>query len=113
METAVAAVAAQGYDVLIIYFLIIAAIAFSIICVLATSVAIALYIVLWAAFFSVIRRILNVQICVLTGAEPGTCTDGINAIADIIAVALIVLAIYYRPPIVGRDANDDDEDEDG
>jgi hypothetical protein len=37
--------------------------------------------------------------------------DGTYAIADIIAVLLIVLALYYRPPNVERDSIDDDEDE--
>jgi hypothetical protein len=37
--------------------------------------------------------------------------DGMYAIADIIAVSLIVLALYYRPPNVERGSHDDDEDE--
>ena len=111
MEIAVAAVGAQNHDMLINYLLIIAAIPFSIICVVVTFIAIVFYIMLWVGFFSVILLILNVHICVLTGVEPGTGMDGMYAIADIIAVVLIVLALYYRPPNVDRVSHDDDEDE--
>jgi hypothetical protein len=111
MEIAVAAVAAQDRDMLMNYLLIIAAIPFSIICVVVAFIAIVLYIMLWMGFLSVILLILNVQICVLTGVEPGTGMDGMYAIADIIAVSLIVLALYYRPPNVDRVSHDDDEDE--
>lgn len=111
MEIAVAAVGAQNHDMLINYLLIIAAIPFSIICVVVTFIAVLLYIMLCMGFFSVILLILNVQICVLTGVEPGTGMDGMYAIADIIAVSLIVLALYYRPPNVERGLHDADEGE--
>ena len=111
MEIAVAAVAAHDHDMLMNYLLIIAAIPFSIICVVVTFIATVLYIMLWMGFLSVILLILNVQICVVTGVEPGTGMDGTYAIADIIAVSLIVLALYYRPPIAERRSHDDDEDE--
>jgi hypothetical protein len=111
MEIAVAAVAAYDDEVLMNYFVIIAAIPFSIICVLVAFIAIVLYVLLLTGFFSVILLILNVQICLLTGVEPGRGMDGMYVIADIIAVALIVLAIYCRPPNVARDAHDE-EDED-
>jgi hypothetical protein len=113
MEIAVAAVAAQDHDMLMNYLLIIAAIPFSITCVVVTLIAIVFYVMLWMGFPSVVVLILNVQICVLTGMEPGTGMDGMYAIADITAVSLIVRALYHRPPNVDRGSHDDeDENED-
>jgi hypothetical protein len=88
----VAAVAARDHEMLINYFIIISAIPFGIICILVTSIAILLYVMLWIGFFSVMVLILNVQICILTGVETGSGMDGMYAIADTTAIALIVLA---------------------
>ena len=106
-----AVAAEQDHELLINYMLIIAFIPFTVVCVLVTSIAIIMFIMLWMGFFSVILLILNVQICILTGVEPGTGMDGMYVIADIIAVALILFAIYFHPPNVERDAHEDEDDE--
>ena len=110
MEIAVAAMAAQDHEVLINYFLIIVAIPYSIICLVAMCLAIELYLMLWFGFFSVIVIILNVQLCVLTGVEPGTGLDGMYVIADILAVAMIVLTFLLRYMREGDDANEDEDE---
>jgi hypothetical protein len=109
MEIAVAAVAAQDHDVLMNYFLILVMIPYSVICMIATCLAAQLYVMLWVAFFSVIVLILNVQLCILTGVEPGTGLDGMYVIADIFTVAFIMLAFLLR--YIREGDNDDDEDE--
>jgi uncharacterized membrane protein len=63
---------------------------------------------LWFGFFSVIVMVLNCQLCVITGAEPGTGLDGMYVIADILAVAMIVLTFLLR---YIRDGANEDEDE--
>ena len=76
MEIAVAAVAARDHELLMNYFLIIIMIPYSIICLVATCLAIELYLMLIDGLFSVIVMVVNVQLCVLTGVEPGTGLDG-------------------------------------
>ena len=110
MEIAVAAVAAQDHDVLMNYFLILIMIPYSVICMIAMCLAVQLYVMLWVGFFSVIVLILNVQLCILTGVEPGTGLDGMYVIADILAVAFIMLTFLLRYIREG-DNDDDDEDE--
>ena len=111
MEIAVAAMAAQDHELLINYFLIIVAIPYSIICLVAMCLAIELYLMLWFGFFSVIVIILNVQLCVLTGVEPGAGLDGKYVIADIIAVAFIVFSFLLRYMREGNDNEKEDNDE--
>jgi hypothetical protein len=109
MEVAVAALAAEDHELLINYFLIIVAIPYSIVCLVATCLAIELYLMLIVGLFSVIIMILNIQLCVLTGVEPGTGLDGMYVIADIITVAIVAITILLRYIREGDDANDDDE----
>jgi hypothetical protein len=59
-------------------------------------------------FFSVIVIILNVQLCVLTGVEPGTGLDGMYVIADILAVAMVVLTCLLRSMRENDNANEDE-----
>ena len=75
----------------------------------ATCLAIELYLMLWVGFFSVIVMILNVQLCILTGVEPGTGLDGMYIIADIITVAMIMITFLLR---YMREGDEDDVDED-
>jgi hypothetical protein len=110
MEIAVAAIAAQDHEVLINYFLIIVSTPYSIICIAAMCVAIELYLMLWFGFFSVIVIVLNIQLCVFTGVEPGTGLDGMYVIADILAVAMIVLTFLLRYMREGDDANEDEDE---
>jgi hypothetical protein len=112
MEIAVAAAAAHDHDILMDYITVLLAIPFGITCIIVMSVAIILFIMLWFGFFSVILLVLNAQICVLTGVEPGTGMDGMYVIADIIAISLIVCSIYFRPPDVERDAHEDEDEDD-
>jgi hypothetical protein len=58
---------------------------------------------------SVTALILNVQICTLTGVEPGSGLDGMYVIADIFAVAFIMFTFLLR---CMREGGDDDDDED-
>jgi hypothetical protein len=113
MEIAVAAVAAHDHELLMNYFLILIFIPYSIICMVATCLAIELYLMLWVGFFSVIVMILNVQLCILTGVEPGTGLDGMYIIADIITVAMIMFTFLLRYMREGDedDVDEDDEDE--
>jgi hypothetical protein len=108
VEVAIAAVAAQ-HEVLMNYFLIIVAIPYKIICLIATCLAIEWYLMLCGGFYSVLVLILNARICILTGVEPGTGPDGMYLIADILAVAFIVLSFSWR--YIGGGYDDDDEDE--
>jgi hypothetical protein len=110
MEIAVAAVAARDHEVLMNYFLIIIMIPYSITCMVVMCLAIELYLMLWIGFFSVIVMILNIQLCVLTGVEPGTGLDGMYIIADIIAVAFIMFTFLLRYIREGDDENDDDDE---
>ena len=112
MEIAVAVAAELDDEMLINYLFIIAAIPITITCVLATFITIILFIMLVNGFFSLIILTVNVLLCMLTGVEPGTGMDGMFVIADIIAVALIVFAIYFRPPDVERDAHEDEDEDD-
>ena len=106
MEIAVAAMAAQDHELLINYFLIIVAIPYSIICMVAMCLAIELYLMLWVGFFSVIVIVLNCQLWVLTGVAPRTGLDGMYVIVDIIAVAGIMITFLLR---YIREQDDDDE----
>ena len=110
MEIAVADMAAQDHEVLLNYFLILVSIPYGIICMVAMCLAIELYLMLWFGFFSVIVIILNVQLCVLTGVEPGTGLDGMYVIADIIAVALIISSFLLRYMREGDDNQNEDDD---
>jgi hypothetical protein len=109
MEIAVAAAAAHDHELLMNYFLIIIMIPYSIICLVATCIAIELYLMLIVGLFSVIVMIVNVQLCVLTGVEPGTGLDGMYIIADIITVAIVMITLLLR---YIREGDDDDENED-
>jgi hypothetical protein len=109
MEIAVAAVAAHDHELLMNYFLILIFIPYSIICMVAICLAIELYLMLWVGFFSVIVMILNVQLCILTGVEPGTGLDGMYVIADIFAVTFIMFTFLLR--YIREGDNDEDEDE--
>jgi len=110
MEIAVADMAAQDHEVLLNYFLILVSIPYSIICLVAMCLAIELYLMLWVGFFSVIVMILNCQLWVLTGVEPGTGLDGMYVIADILAVAMVVLTCLLRYMREGDDANEDEDE---
>ena len=112
MEIAVAAVAARDHELLMNYFLIIIMIPYSIICLVAMCLAIELYLMLWVGLFAVIVMVLNIQLCVLTGVEPGTGLDGMYVIADILAVAFIFCSFLLRYMREGDDDDDDDENED-
>jgi hypothetical protein len=109
MEVAVAAMAARDHDVLMNYFLIIVMIPYSIICLIAMCLALQLYLMLWVGFFSLIVIILNIDLCILTGVQPGTGLDGLYVIADIIVVAGIMLSFLLR---YIREGDHEDEDED-
>ena len=111
MEIAVAAVAARDHELLMNYFLIIIMIPYSIICLVATCLAIELYLMLFVGFFSVIVMVANVQPCVLTGVEPGTGLDGMYIIADIITVALIIFSFLLRYMREGDNDENEDDDE--
>ena len=110
MEIAVADMAAQDHELLINYFLILVSIPYGIVCMVAMCLAIELYLMLWFGFFSVIVIILNVQLCILTGVEPGTGLDGMYVIADVLAVAMIVLSFLLRYMREGDDANEDEDE---
>ena len=107
MNVSVAAVDAQDHELLMNYFLIIVAIPYTIISLIALCLAVQLYVMLWVGFFSVIVLILNVQLCILTGVEPGTGLDGMYVIADILAVAFIMLTFLLR--YIREGDNDEDE----
>jgi hypothetical protein len=108
MEIAVAAMAAQDHELLINYFLIIVSIPYGIICLIAMCLAIELYLMLWVGFFSVIVIVANCQVWVLTGVEPGTGLDGMYVIADILAVAMVVLTCLLRYIREGDVASEDE-----
>ena len=110
MEIAVAAMAAEDHELPINYFLILVSIPYGIVCMAAICLAIELYLMLWFGFFSVIVIILNVQLWVLTGVEPETELDGMYVIADILAVAMIVLSSLLRYIREGDDANEDEDE---
>ena len=112
MEIAVAAVAARDHELLMNYFLIIIMIPYSIICLVATCLAIELYLMLIVGLFSVIVMVVNVQLCVLTGVEPGTGLDGMYIIADIITVAIVMITFLLRYIREGDNDDDDDDDDD-
>jgi uncharacterized membrane protein len=109
MEIPVAAIVARDHEVLINYFLILVSIPYGIICLVAMCLEIELYLMLWVGFFSVIVLVFNCQLSVLTGVEPGTGLDGMYVIADILAVAMIVLTFLLR---YIREADDENEDDD-
>ena len=106
MEIAVAAVAARDHELLINYFLITIMILYSIICLVATCLAIELHRMLIVGLFSVIVMVVNVRLCVLTGVEPGTGLDGMYIIADIITVAIVMITFLLR---YIREGDDDDD----
>jgi hypothetical protein len=109
MEVAVAAVAAQDHEVLMNYFLILVMIPYSIICMIAMCLALQLYLMLWVGFFSVIVLILNIDICILTGVQPGTGLDGMYVIADILAVAFVMFTCLLR--YIREDAAEHEDDD--
>ena len=109
MEIAVAAVAARDNELLMNYFLIIIMIPYSIICLVATCLAIELYLMLIVGLFSVIVITVNVQLNILTGVEPGTGLDGMYIIADIITVAIVMITLLLRYVRDNDDENEDDE----
>jgi hypothetical protein len=109
MEVAIGDVAAQDHGVLMNYILIIVMIPYSIICMIAMCLAIQLYVMLWVGFVSVIVLVLNCQLCILTGVEPGTGLDGMYVLADIFAVAFIMFTFLLRYMREGDDDEDGDE----
>jgi hypothetical protein len=88
--------AAQDHELLMNYFLILVMTPYSIICMIAMFLALQSYLVLWVGFFSVIVLILNVDICILTGVQPGTGLNGMYVIADILTVAIIMFTCLLR-----------------
>jgi hypothetical protein len=84
----------QAHEVLIDYFLIIAAILCSIICLIVMRTAIESNLTLFFGTFSAIVLILYIQLCILTGVVPGTGLNGQYIIADVIAVAMIILLFF-------------------
>mgnify|MGYP003414411027 CR=1 FL=1 len=52
--------------------------------------------------------VVNVQLCVLTGVEPGTGLDGMYIVADIITVAIVMITFLLR---YIREGDNDDENE--
>jgi hypothetical protein len=109
MEVAVAAVAAQDHAVLTNHFLIIVMIPYTVISFTPLCLAVQLYAMLWLGFFSVIVLVLNCQLCILTGVEPGTGLDGMYVIAGILAVACIMFTFLLQ---YIREYDNDSEDED-
>ena len=103
MEIAAAIIAARDYEMLTSHFVILIAIPCSIISVVT---------MLCVCFFSVIVIIFNVQLCVVTGVEPGTGLDGMYIIADIIIVAMTTFTFLLRY-IRDDDDGDDDQNEEG
>ena len=110
MEIAVADMAAQDHEVLLNYFVILVSIPYGIICLIAMCVAVELYLMLWVGFFSVIVMVVNCQVWILTKVEPGTGLDGMYVIADILAVAMVVLTCLLRSMREGDDANEDEDE---
>jgi hypothetical protein len=69
MEIAVAAVAAQGHEVLINYFIGVLAMSYRITRLIALCLAVELHAMLRFGFFSVTVLILNAEVCVLTNVR--------------------------------------------
>ena len=102
MEIAAAIIAARNYELLTNHFVILIAIPCSIISVVT---------VLCVCFFSVIVIIFNVQLCVVTGVEPGTGLDGMYIVADVITVAIVTITFLLRYIREGYDDDESDDDD--